>query len=251
MTEQFTERVVVVTGAASGIGASSARLFAERGAAVVVTDIDGDGAQRVAAEIRDAGGEAVGQTCDVARAVDWEDVAALAMERHGRVDVVHNNAFVLINEPAHKQTEEGWARQIDVNLASVYRSVKTFLPELKRARGCIVNTASVHAMLGFPGHPAYAAAKGGMVALTRQLAVEYGPDVRVNAVLPGPILTPNWRTVDDAYRESTMRVTPAGRMGRPEEVAAAVCFLASSDASFVSGAALLVDGGFTAQKDPS
>jgi glucose 1-dehydrogenase len=251
MTSRFTDSVVVVTGGGSGIGAATSRRFAAEGATVVVADISADAAAAVVAEIEDSDGAALPVRCDVSSSTDWAVMAEQVQSRYGRLDVVHNNAAVATIKPAHELGNAEWEREIGVNLSSVYLSVRAFLPFLRRSRGCIVNTSSVHAMLGFLGRPAYAASKGGMVSLTRQLAVEYGPEVRVNAVLPGPILTPPWKTESDEYIDLAIRSTPAGRMGTPEEVAAAVCFLASSDASYISGATLLVDGGFTAQKDPA
>jgi len=251
VTSRFTDSVVVVTGGGSGIGAATSRRFAAEGATVVVADISADAAAAVAAEIEDSGGTVLPIRCDVSSTADWAGMAEQVELRYGGLDVVHNNAAIATIKPAHELGEAEWEREIAVNLSSVYLSVRAFLPALRRSRGCIVNTSSVHAMLGFLGRPAYAASKGGMVSLTRQLAVEYGPEVRVNAVLPGPILTPPWKTESDEYIDLTIRSTPAGRMGTPEEVAAAVCFLASSDASYISGATLLVDGGFTAQKDPA
>src|ERR1700716_3412700 len=246
---RFTGRVALVTGAASGIGAATARRFAEEGASVVLADIDEAGAERIASELRDGGHAASAIRCDVSSADDWRAVAARVRERHGRLDVLYNNAFALEPSPAHLLDERSWERQLAVDLSSVYLSVRTFLSDLRAVRGNIVSTSSVQALLGFRSHPAYAAAKGGIVGLTHQLAVEYGPEVRVNAVLPGPILTRAWESASAADLERAAAGTAAGRLGRPEEVAAAVAFLASDDASYVTGTTLLVDGGYTIKKD--
>ncbi len=247
----FLDRVVIITGAGSGIGAATAQTFAARGATVVVTDLDSGAAKDVAEGISADGYAAWPMTCDVGLAEDWEALADAVLSRHGRVDVVHNNAFMLALAPAHQQSDQQWDDQLRVSLSAVHRSVRVFHEALHDSTGCIVNTSSVHALLGFRNHAAYAAAKGGMVALTRQLAVEYGPHIRVNTVLPGPIETPVWDGVGPDERAHVIRATAARRLGRPEEVAAAVCFLASDDASYVTGATLLVDGGYVALKDPA
>ncbi|MDQ6713923.1 MAG: SDR family oxidoreductase [Candidatus Dormibacteraeota bacterium] len=246
---RFTGRVALVTGAASGIGAATARRFAEEGASAILVDIDEVAAERVASELRESGRDATAMRCDVSSADDWRALAARVRDRHGRLDVLHNNAYAAELAPAHLLDEHSWERQLAVDLSSVYHSVRACLADLQAVRGNIVNTSSVQAQLGFRSHPAYAAAKGGIIALTRQLAVEYGPQVRVNAVLPGPILTGAWASASAADLERAAAGTAAGRLGRPEEVAAVVVFLASDDASYITGATLLVDGGYTVKKD--
>jgi NAD(P)-dependent dehydrogenase (short-subunit alcohol dehydrogenase family) len=211
-----------------------------------VTDLDTGKARAVAAELP---GPAEAHHLDAADGAAWAALAGTVLQGSGRVDIVVNNAYAVVRLPAHEQDEQQWHRQIDVSLSSVFHSVRALMPALQEARGAMVNVASVHALVGLPGHPAYAAAKGGMLALTRQLAVEYGPGTRVNAVVPGPILTSAWDGLDDDARERTARATVLGRLGRADEVASAVTFLASDDASFVTGASLVVDGGWTATKD--
>lgn len=242
-------RVALVTGAGRGIGAACVRLLAERGAQVHVVDLDGAAAREVAAAIVADGGVATAHATDVADPGSWAALRTAVQDGSGRLDILVNNAFTLVLAPAHELAEPDWERQIAVDLSSVYHSVRAFLPMVRAAGGSLVNVASVHALVGLPGHPAYAASKGGMLALTRQLAVEYGPDVRVNAVVPGPILTAAWDRVDEDDRRRSAQGTVLGRLGDPVEVARAVSFLAGPEASYVTGTTLVVDGGWTATKD--
>jgi len=244
----FTGKVAIVTGAASGIGAATVRRLADEGASVVVADIQDDRGTAVVRPITTRGGNAIYQHCDVASLDDWQTLADRTLEQFGQLDIVINNAYTLVKSPAHELAANAWDRQIDVCLKQVYLSVRACIPYMG-AGGAIVNTSSVHALVGLRGHPAYAAAKGALCALTRQLAVEYGPAIRVNAVLPGAIMTPASAGMPAEAEAEFTRHIVARRLGTAEEVAAAICFLASDDSSYITGANLVVDGGWTITKE--
>jgi NAD(P)-dependent dehydrogenase (short-subunit alcohol dehydrogenase family) len=235
-------RSVVVSGGAAGIGAAAARRLAGDGFSVVVVDLS-EAAEAVARGIRDDGGQATAVIGDVTREETW--AAAVG----SGVDALVANAYAKTVKPLHEQDRAEWTRQLEVNLTGTYLGVRACLPSLTERKGSIVLVSSVHALFGLPGHSAYAASKGGLVSLGRQLAVEYAPAVRVNTVLPGPILTQAWDGVSDADLRRSVESTPAGRLGDPAEVASAIAFLVSTGASFISGAELLVDGGWSAAKD--
>jgi len=236
------DSVAVVTGAASGIGAATAERLAADGAAVVLTDVSAAG-EDVAKRIADAGGRASFVLADAADERDWTRVVAAA-HGYGPVDILVSNAFNSEVAPAHEMTVASWDRQLAVNLTGAFLGVRAVLPEVSS----VVLVSSVHARFGLVGHPAYAASKGGLVSLCGQLAVEYAPRVRVNAVLPGPVLTGAWDRISEADRTLTVEATPAGRFGTPAEVAAAIAFLAGPEASFITGASLVVDGGWSVAK---
>lgn len=233
----------VITGAAHGIGAACARRLAADGHAVIAADLDVESAAKLVADLPGRGHLAA--ALDAGAAPSWAALRAA----HGPVDVVVNNAFVMVQARAHELSEPDWDRQIAVDLTAVYHSVRAYGGDLLERGGAVVNVASVHAVMGYRGRPAYAAAKGGVLALTRQLAVDYGPRVRVNAVLPGPVLTGAWASVDEHGRELAAAGTALRRLGNADEVAAAVGFLASPAASYITGVALPVDGGSTIFKD--
>lgn len=238
-------RVVLITGAGHGIGAATARAFGAAGDDVVVTDVDEGAALETAGGLREAGLRATGHRLDVASDEDWARLSNELRATGRPPAVVVNNAFRNIVAPAHQLEPGEWQSILDVSLAGVYRSIRTFHDTLTDARGAMVNVASVHALLAWPGHPAYAAAKGGMVALTRQLSLDYAPHVRVNAVLPGSILTRVWDGVDPEGHESALRQATLGRFGRPDEIASVIVFLAGEGASYITGVALPVDGGMS------
>jgi NAD(P)-dependent dehydrogenase (short-subunit alcohol dehydrogenase family) len=241
-------KVAIVTGSASGIGRATARLLAREGARVMVADIDVAGGQATVESITQTGGEAEFIETDVARADQVQAMVARAVARFGRLDVLHNNAYwAPLNTPVVDTTEEQWQRTIDVTLKSVYLGCKYAIPVmLERGGGSIVNTASTAALVASPQFAAYAAAKGGVVALTRNVAFDYGPrGIRCNAVCPGLIETPATAPVlaDAQRRQWLTEKIVVGRIGRPDDIAAAVLYLASDESAFVTGQTIVVDGG--------
>jgi NAD(P)-dependent dehydrogenase (short-subunit alcohol dehydrogenase family) len=252
MSGRFAGRGILVTGAGSGIGRAAAQLFANEGGRVVVVDQDENEAQATVTSIRQAGGEALAIGADVSREADCRGMVERALAAYGRLHVAFNNAGIGASGFAVADEEEvTWSRLIDVNLKGIFLAMKYEIPAMVGAGGgAIVNTASVAGLVGERGIGAYSASKHGVVGLTRTAALDYiGQGVRINAVCPGATRTrilANWFQ-DPKVESFILSRHPIGRIAEPEEIARAVLFLASDDASFIVGQALAVDGGLTAQ----
>ena len=250
---QWKEQVGLVTGASSGIGRATALAFAKEGARVILSDVQTDAGEGAVREIRAQGGHATFVKADVSRSEDAAMLVDHAVKTYGHLDFAFNNAGIEGAMAATADcTEDNWDRTLAVNLKGVWLCMKYELRQmLARGRGAIVNCSSVAGLVGFQGLPAYTASKHGIVGLTRAAALEYaGRAVRVNAVCPGVIWTAMVERVVKGHPEMRGQLTagePIGRMGKPEEVASAVLWLCSDSASFVTGQAMAVDGGWVAQ----
>ncbi|MDI3384884.1 SDR family NAD(P)-dependent oxidoreductase [Streptomyces sp. B-S-A8] len=242
---RFEGNGVLITGAARGIGAATAARLAEEGAAVLVTDLDGDAAEKTAAGLREQGADARAFACDVASRTAVEAAVAHAVAHLGRLDVLVNCAASCApDEPRFEdEPDAAWQRDLDITLNGAFRCARAALPHLEASgRGAIVSIGSVNGEASFGNH-AYSAAKAGLASLTRTLADHAGPrGVRVNLVAPGTVRTSAWEGREHRLDE-VRRLYPLGRIGEPEDIAAAVAFLASRDASWITGTTLRVDGG--------
>lgn len=252
---QLKDKVALITGGASGIGRATALLFAKEGARVAIADRDEPRSLETQRLIEDTGGHALVVSMDVTDEASIEVGVAKTIERFGRLDILFNNAGVLGRQSMlklHDLTMAEYDRMMDVNFRGVVFVAKHAIRAmLKNGGGAIVNTSSMSGLIGMPGQGIYAASKGAVAALTRQMAIDYAPlKIRVNAVAPGYIQTPMLEAIRPGDAQSLYRVmeqkTPIGRMGRPEDIAQAVLYLASDASSFVTGAVLVVDGGYTA-----
>jgi NAD(P)-dependent dehydrogenase (short-subunit alcohol dehydrogenase family) len=246
-------KVALVTGGAGEIGRESCLLFAAEGAQVVVVDLDGDRAASVAEDVIEAGGDAISIRADVSKAVDCESMIAGAEEKFGKLDVLFNNAGIMLANDGDAQStdEEVWDLTMNVNLKGVYLGCRYGIPALRRAGGgSIVNTASFVALMGAATPQiAYTASKGGVLAMSRELATTHAREnIRVNALCPGPIKTDLLMKVLDTDEKRGRRLVhiPLGRFGEASEIAKAALWLASDESSFTTGATFVVDGGITA-----
>ena len=244
----FDGKVALVTGAGSGIGEACARLFSNGGAKVVVADINLEGAERVAAALREAGGQAAAVRVDVADPASVEAMVAFAKETFGGLNIAVNNAGIGGEQtPTGPQSIEGWQQVIAVNLSSVFYGMRYQIPAmLEQGGGAIVNVASILGSVAFAGSPGYVAAKHGVVGLTKTAAVEYATQgIRINSVGPGFIATPLLEAVEE-MKAAIAALHPMKRLGTAEEVAELIGFLAPDAASFITGSYHLADGGYTA-----
>ena len=242
-------KVAIVTGAAHGMGEAEARLFAKEGARVVVADVLGKEAEAVAADIRASGGNAIAATIDVTSEPQWVALIAKTLASYGRIDILVNNAGISGSSVGDPDGLEGWQRVIAVNQTSVFLGTKLAAEQMaKTGGGSIVNISSIMGFVGGPsGHPAYSASKGAVRIYTKSAAVRYGPlGVRVNSVHPG-YMPPMLNATNANERGEKIAATPLRRLGEPIEVAYGVLFLASDEASFVTGTELVIDGGYIAQ----
>jgi len=247
------DRVALITGAASGQGRAAAQLFADHGADIVVADVDDEGAAETVALVEKNGGRAYAVHADVSRRADCDAMVDFAVARCGRVDVLYNNAAVQMSGTLVDCTEEQWDVTIRTNLNAIFWACRATIPHmLANERGSIISTASTLGLMGSPGYAAYGAAKAGLIALTRQIAVEYGPVVRANVIAPGSIDTPRFRKVvgtiedQDAFLSMLFASMPLKRLGTADDVARTALFLASDLSAYTSGAVLPCDGGLAA-----
>jgi NAD(P)-dependent dehydrogenase (short-subunit alcohol dehydrogenase family) len=243
-------KVALISGAARGQGEAEARLFAREGASVVLGDIRAELGEQVAAEINGAGGQAVFAQLDVSSESDWASAVGLAESAYGRLDILVNNAAIIGLEGIMDTSIELWNRVLAVNQTGTFLGMRAAIPAMRRAGGgSIVNISSVLATMGSGNSASYTATKGAVSALTRTVSVELATEgIRVNAVHPGGVETPMAVEClgDDAEaRRALIATHPMGRIGEPEEIATGVLFLASDEASFVTGASLVIDGGNT------
>jgi NAD(P)-dependent dehydrogenase (short-subunit alcohol dehydrogenase family) len=261
MIQNLQDLTAVITGAGSGMGAASAELFAERGASVVVADINLDAASAVAEKINGNGGKAIATRTDVSKAADVEAMIGVAESEFGGLDILYNNAGLWLlgidgyeegktDAPCPILTEDIWQRTVDVSMKGTYLCCKFGIPAMRRrGGGSIINVSSIAAFrVGSGASDAYTAAKGGVLAMSRSLAVEHAPDnIRVNCLIPGPIETPMSEAIPADRREVFSSLIPLGRWGTAREIAQMAAFLASDESSYCTGQTFVVDGGYLAK----
>jgi NAD(P)-dependent dehydrogenase (short-subunit alcohol dehydrogenase family) len=245
MNGRLAGRTALISGGARGQGAAHALRLAEEGAAVLIGDVLEEEGDAHAAALRAAGHAVHFRRLDVTAAGDWNAAVGAAEERFGRLDVLVNNAGVVRVAPMAEETDDGWHRTMAVNATGVFYGMRAAIPALRRAGGgSIINVASIYGPVGAAGYVAYTASKGAVISMTKVAALEHAHEgIRVNAICPGPVRSP----MSEEEGDASVDVTPLRRRAEPHEISAAVAFLASDDAIYVTGAELVVDGGYLAR----
>lgn len=251
---RLADKVAIITGAGSGIGRATATLFAQEGAKVVVVDYAPEGGQETVEMIKRNGGEAIFVETDVSKAAAVEKMVQTAIDTYGKIDILFNNAAVTIPASVVDATEAVWDKTMDIDLKGVFLPSKYAIPHMiKGDGGSVINTASMCGLVASPNQAPYSAAKGGVIALTRQMAIDYAThNIRVNSICPSEVRTPMFlgfinRAPDPEKKmQELIARIPLGRVAEPEEIARAALFLASDESSYVTGVTLPVDGGLTA-----
>lgn len=246
---RLEDKVAIISGGARGMGAAEARMFAQEGAKVVIGDLLEEEGMKVAAEIGEAGGEALFVRLDVTDEASWQSAVEAAVERFGKVDILVNNAAILRTQGLLETTEEIWDEVMDVNTKGTFLGTKSVIPEMRKAGGgSIINISSGAGITGSQRNTAYHASKGAVRIFTKSAAIQYaGENIRVNSVHPGPVDTDMLASSRTVAGGRTPDQIPLGRYGRPEEVAYGVLYLASDESSFVTGSEVVIDGGRTAE----
>lgn len=241
---RLENKVVIITGAGSGIGKETALLFAKEGAKVVVADVNEKGGEETVAEIK-RNGDGFFFKLDVSNREQSKQMAKTVLEKYGKIDVLINNAGIVQDAFVSKMTEQQWDKVIDINLKGVFNCIQAVVDiMMKQGSGVIINTSSIVGLNGNVGQVNYSATKAGLIGMTKTLAKELGKKgIRVNAVAPGFIATPMTAAVPEKILEMMKEKTPLRRLGKPEDIANAYLYLASDEANFVNGAVLSVDGG--------
>jgi NAD(P)-dependent dehydrogenase (short-subunit alcohol dehydrogenase family) len=251
---KLKDKVAIITGSAKGIGWGIAKVFVEQGAKVVVVDWDDQEGQKTVDAFKKSGAEAIFVKCDVSNEDNVKSMIQAAIDKFGRIDILVNNAGIGIYKSVLDTSSSDWDKCLGVNLKGQFLCAKYAIPYMQKVgKGAIVNISSVHSFATVNGVAPYCASKGGVTSLTRNMAIDYGPTIRVNSIAPGWVLTPMIESIFDSYpdpagqRKSTEDRQVMKRIGRPEDVGEAAAFLASDEASFITGTQLFVDGGLTAQ----